>query len=312
MKGAHREGKDSASCGHRSAGGCPTVFINGFPAMRAYGDSDRAGGQLLGPGAKNVFVGNARLSLEGDSVLPHGRGEHASATIATGSPDVLAAPNPAIDSWKVDDFASAGAGQAIIRAANDFWTIAKGAFSVLPDLLKLLQEKPAQAAALFLLCALCPEFGAVVAIASALGNGHELGASWLAVIEAGDGPGRDAALRRFGKALGGAGMTLGPHLMKALKDINPALVAKAVTILQRIARVGTGGKWDELLIGMEYLWNNDVLRAIRAMVPKDGIKIRPPVPLPEIPERLRRLGVRQPSLPEGKTPLKAVEKTKTR
>jgi len=211
MKGAHREGKDSASCGHKSAGGCPTVFINGFPAMRAYGDSDRAGGQLLGPGAKNVFVGNARLSLKGDSVLSHGRGEHASATIVTGSPDVLAAPNPPVaDQMSLDEQMSLLAGRRLAAALRFLNQMGKGAWDLLVKLGTNIREHPIETAGLVLLTILFPELGLILAAGGATASLWRLG--WLThrlLTEDLSQAEIDALARQYGHDLGEFGLSVG-------------------------------------------------------------------------------------------------------
>jgi len=300
MKGAHREGKDSASCGHRSAGGCPTVLINGFPAMRAYGDSDRAGGQLLGPGAKNVFVGNARLSLVGDTVLPHGRGKHASATIATGSPDVLATPNPPVDSWKVDEFAGANIGQL----ASDVMTIAKGIWSVFPMMIQLARENPEMTLALLLVCVVFPQVGVLMAAAGGLTSFFKLGNAMLKVSKATTEAERQDALREVGQALGELGLSFGPKLSGFLgKHLKPEVLARVGALFQKLLR--SKGSPQQVLEAVKGLWNTPFVQGIRNIFSKEPQKVLPPqrrTSLPqansaEIPALLRGLGVRKLPLP---------------
>ncbi len=82
------------------SGGASDVLINGKPAMRVGNDS--AGGVIGGPGAKDVLVGGAVLSLVGDKVAGHGKSKHAKPTIASGSGNVFAAPGAASPASKGD------------------------------------------------------------------------------------------------------------------------------------------------------------------------------------------------------------------
>jgi len=244
MKGAHREGKDSASCGHKSAGGCPTVFINGFPAMRAYGDSDRAGGQLLGPGAKNVFVGNARLSLKGDSVLSHGRGEHASATIVTGSPDVLAAPNPPVERWEshgmsLDQQISHLAGLSLGGALRFLNHMGKGAWDLLVKLGTSIREHPLETAGLVLLTMFFPELGLLLAAGGAAWSAWQIGGlTWKLLNEDLSQEQIDALARQYGHVLGELGLSVSGYLgaLKQLRLLNRTTLASIGPLLGQLQK----------------------------------------------------------------------------
>ena len=50
---------------------------------------DSAGGQILGPGASNVFCNNSKVCLVGDSVASHGLPPHSSANMTQGSATVF-------------------------------------------------------------------------------------------------------------------------------------------------------------------------------------------------------------------------------
>ena len=306
MKGAHRAGKDSASCGHRDAGGCPTVFINGFPAMRAYDDRDRAGGQILGPGAKNVFVGNARLSLVGDTVLPHGRGNHASATIATGSPDVLATPNPPIERWMVDELASTNIGGVLSDAA----TIAKGILSVFPMMIEMAQKHPKLTTVMIMLCIMFPQAAAWLAVAGSAASFFKLGNAMLRVSDAKSEAERQAALHEVGQALGELGLSFGPQLKGFLfKYLKPEVLAKVGALFQNLIR-SKGGSFQQMLKAVTELWNTPFFQGLRNVFSKERPEVLPPrrptnvlppqrqTKLPfanpaDVPKLLARLGVRE-------------------
>jgi len=51
---------------------------------------DTAGGTITGPGASSVFVNGSKVSLQGDSVAPHGDPPHRSATMVESSSTVSA------------------------------------------------------------------------------------------------------------------------------------------------------------------------------------------------------------------------------
>jgi len=223
--------------------------------MRAYGDSDRAGGQILGPGAKNVFVGNARLSLVGDTVLPHGGGEHASGTIATGSPDVLAAPNPPVDRWTVDEFASTNLGQLV----SDVATIAKGIWSVFPMMIQAARENPEMTLALLLVCMIFPQVGVLMATAGSLASFFTLGKAVLRLSNAKSEAERQAALLEVGRALGDLGLNIGPKASGFLgKYLKPEVLARVGALFQKLLR--STGSPQEILAAVKGLWNTPLFR----------------------------------------------------
>jgi len=73
-----------ASCGDAAVGN-PVVTVEGIPVC-IVGESI-AGGIIAGPGATRVFISGRPMSVQFDSVAPHGDSPHNSAlmsTLATG------------------------------------------------------------------------------------------------------------------------------------------------------------------------------------------------------------------------------------
>jgi uncharacterized Zn-binding protein involved in type VI secretion len=56
-----------------------TVYINGNKIAKV--NVSIAGGVISGAGATTTFIDNNKVSLNGDSVVSHGTGTHASATV---------------------------------------------------------------------------------------------------------------------------------------------------------------------------------------------------------------------------------------
>lgn len=85
MRAVERQG-DPATCGHPNTGSAD-VFVNDQGCTRV--GVDTAGGLVLGIGGPRVLVNGAVISLQGDSIQPHGDGPHAAPKTANPSPNVF-------------------------------------------------------------------------------------------------------------------------------------------------------------------------------------------------------------------------------
>ena len=90
MPGVEREG-DLASCGDPNTGST-TVFADGKGITRV--GVDVAGGLIIGPGSKSVFVEGSNVSLPGDLITSHGLPPHAVSVTANPSTTVFAGQLP--------------------------------------------------------------------------------------------------------------------------------------------------------------------------------------------------------------------------
>ncbi len=68
-----------ATCGDVAIGN-RDVSVQGLPVC-VVGES-LAGGIIAGPGATKVFIGGRPMSVLGDSVAPHGKSPHRSASLS--------------------------------------------------------------------------------------------------------------------------------------------------------------------------------------------------------------------------------------
>jgi len=78
---------DKATCGHPNTGS-RNVFINGRGSTRTGADS--AGGTITGPGIPSVLVNGRVISVQGDSIVSHGKSPHNNAKTSNPSENVLA------------------------------------------------------------------------------------------------------------------------------------------------------------------------------------------------------------------------------
>jgi hypothetical protein len=275
------------------AGGCPTVLVNGFPVMCVGRDS--AGGVITGPGADGVLAAGAVVSLVGDGVVAHGRGEHGAAVVLSGSADVFAAP-ASRSRAPLDEDALASLGGVL----GDVWAVIQGAWSAISDIAMVAMKHPKEAAALFLLCAMFPQLGVALTGLGLFGAGFEFAEALVMLVEARTPEEREAALKKLGSALANTGLSVGPQLLGALKKINPAMLARAGKLLGGVMSAKGGARWPALVKAIKELWNDDALKAIRGAVPDEVVK-----PLPgrsrelrsakpqEIPGLLQRHNIRE-------------------